>query len=116
MPRAPAPKAHGSVQAILAGEHDEFVLEYPASRRGEDRWLELRVRRLPRRRGGAAVMQIDVTARRPAPAAPPPPRAQPPPLDPVAGLGPPAPSPPPQLAPPVAAVPPNPPARDPPPA
>src|SRR5256886_13686493 len=105
MPRAPAPKAHGSVQAILAGEHDEFVLEYPSSRRGEDRWLELRVRRLPRRRGGAAVMQVDVSARPAAAAAAPPHRAPPPPSHRNAGLGQLGSSPPLRPAPPVTAGP-----------
>ena len=87
MPRDLARKAHASVQAILAGEHDEFVLEYPSSRRGEDRWLELRVRRLPRRRGGAAVMQLDVTARRQAEAAAQRHVAQLAHLDRIAGMG-----------------------------
>src|SRR5437867_892011 len=82
-----ARKAHASVQAILAGEHDESVLEYPSSRRGEDRWLELRVRRLPRRRGGAAVMQLDVTARRQAEAAAQRHVAQLAHLDRIAGMG-----------------------------
>ena len=58
-----------SIRAVLSGERTEFVLEYPTSRRGEDRWFEVRVRRLARLGGGAAVMHFDVTARRQAEAA-----------------------------------------------
>jgi len=69
MPRDVAEKLHSSIESILRGERDEFALEYPTSRRGEDRWFEVRVRRLARFGGGAAVMHFDVTARRQAEAA-----------------------------------------------
>ena len=69
MPADVARKKHAAVAAILQGERDEFVVEYPSTRRGEDRWLETRVRRLARLGGGAAVMCLDVTGRRQAEAA-----------------------------------------------
>jgi signal transduction histidine kinase len=58
-----------SIESILRGERDEFAVEYPTTRRGEDRWFEVRVRRLAHFGGGAAVMHFDVTARRQAEAA-----------------------------------------------
>ncbi|MGH7389259.1 MAG: ATP-binding protein [Candidatus Rokuibacteriota bacterium] len=69
MPPDVARRVHASIESILRGERNEFALEYPTSRRGEDRWLEVRVRRLARLGGGAAVMHFDVTARRQAEAA-----------------------------------------------
>lgn len=69
MPPDVASKVEASIRSILAGERDEFALEYPSVRRGESRWLEIRVRRLARLGGGAAVMLFDVTARRRAEAA-----------------------------------------------
>ena len=69
IPPDAARKVRSSIESILRGEHEEFTLEYPTSRRGEDRWFELRVRRLERGGGGAAVVHFDVTARRQAEAA-----------------------------------------------
>jgi signal transduction histidine kinase len=69
MPADVAARVQASIESILRGERDEFALEYPSSRQGEDRWLEVRVRRLARLGGGAAVMRFDVTARRQAEAA-----------------------------------------------
>jgi signal transduction histidine kinase/ABC-type uncharacterized transport system substrate-binding protein len=69
MPPDVARKVRISIESILRGERDEFTLEYLTSRRGKDRWFELRVRRLDRLGGGAAVMHFDVTARRQAEAA-----------------------------------------------
>jgi signal transduction histidine kinase len=69
MPPDIARNVHASIEAILRGERDEFALEYPTSRRREDRWFEIRVRRLAGFGGGAAVMHFDVTARRQAEAA-----------------------------------------------
>jgi len=69
MPPDIARTVHASIEAILRGKHDEFTLEYPTSRSGEDRWFEIRVRRLARAGGGAAVLHFDVTARRQAEAA-----------------------------------------------
>ena len=60
---------HASIASILRGERDEFAVEYPTSRRGRDRWFEVRVRRLVHFGGGAAVMHFDVSARRQAEAA-----------------------------------------------
>jgi len=64
-----ARKVRSSVESILQGDREEFTLEYPTSRCGEDRWFELRVRRLDRLGGGAAVMHFDVSTRRQAEAA-----------------------------------------------
>jgi signal transduction histidine kinase len=64
MPPDIARKVHASIEAVLQGERDEFTVEYPTSRLGEDRWFEVRVRRLAYLGGGAAVMHFDVTARR----------------------------------------------------
>ena len=64
MPPDIARKVHASIEAVLRGERDEFTVEYPTSRLGEDRWFEVRVRRLAHLGGGAAVMHFDVTARR----------------------------------------------------
>ena len=69
MPPDVAGKVHACITATLRGEQDEFALEYPTSRHGEARWLEVRVRRLPHLGGGAAVMHFDVTPRRHAEAA-----------------------------------------------
>ena len=69
MPRDVAEKLRTSVESILRGEQEEFTIEYPTSRRGQDCWLVVRVRRLSRLGGGAAVMYFDVTARRQAEAA-----------------------------------------------
>jgi C4-dicarboxylate-specific signal transduction histidine kinase len=69
MPSDVARKVHASIESVLRGEREEFALEYPSTRRGEDRWLEIRVRRLERPGGGATVMHFDMTARRQAEAA-----------------------------------------------
>jgi signal transduction histidine kinase len=69
MPADIARKKQAAVESILRGERDEFVMEYPSTRYGEERWVEVRVRRLPRLVGGAAVMRLDVTPRRQAEAA-----------------------------------------------
>jgi C4-dicarboxylate-specific signal transduction histidine kinase len=69
MPSDVARKVLAAVNAILKGQRDEFAVEHPSSRRGEDRWVELRVRRLAHLGGGAAVMYLDVTPRRQAEAA-----------------------------------------------
>jgi signal transduction histidine kinase len=69
MPPDVAQKVHASIEAILRGDRDEFALEYPTSRGAEDRWFEVRVRRLGHLGAGAAVMHFDVTARRQAEAA-----------------------------------------------
>ena len=53
-----------SIESVLRAERDDVAMEYPVSRHGEDRWFEVRVRRLARLGGGAAVMHFDVTARR----------------------------------------------------
>jgi two-component system, LuxR family, sensor kinase FixL len=62
-------KVHALLEDVLRGAREEFAHEYPTSRRGGDRWLEIRVRRLAYLGGGAAVTHVDVTARRQAEAA-----------------------------------------------
>jgi C4-dicarboxylate-specific signal transduction histidine kinase len=52
------------VESVLRGEREDFVLEYPTSREGRDRWFEVRVRHVAHLKGGAAVMHLDVTKRR----------------------------------------------------
>ena len=64
MPPDIAVKVAAGVAAVLRGERDEFSLEYPTSRQGQDCWLELRVRRLAHLGGEAAVTCLDVTKRR----------------------------------------------------
>jgi signal transduction histidine kinase len=64
IPADVARQVHAAIESILQGEREELALEYRTSRRGEDRWFEIRVRRLARFGGGAAVMHFDVTARR----------------------------------------------------
>src|SRR5262245_39352318 len=58
------PKVQGALEDILRGRCEEFALEYPSPRSGENRWLEVRARRLAHLEGGAAVTHFDVTARR----------------------------------------------------
>jgi len=69
MPPDIGQKVHGVLEALLRGEQEEFALEYRASGAGQDRWLEVRGRRLAHLEGGAAVMHFDVTSRRQAEAA-----------------------------------------------
>jgi signal transduction histidine kinase len=57
-------KVVAGVASVLRGDREEFSLEYPTPRNGQDRWLELRVRRLTHLRGEAAVTYLDVTKRR----------------------------------------------------
>jgi signal transduction histidine kinase len=64
VPAQIAREVHASLGALLRGEREEFALEYRSSRGPENRWLEIRVRRLAHLDGGAAVMHFDVTARR----------------------------------------------------
>jgi signal transduction histidine kinase len=69
MPLELARKARELLVSVLHGQHVEAALEYPSMRGAEDRYFELRVRRVARPGGGAAVMHFDVTARRRAEAA-----------------------------------------------
>jgi signal transduction histidine kinase len=69
MPPDTARTLGASVESILRGQRDEFAAEYQTSRHGSDRWFEVRVRRLAHLGGGAAIMHLDVTARRQAEAA-----------------------------------------------
>ena len=69
IPAELARKGRELLQSVLRGDQAEASLEYPSTRGGEERYLEMRVRRLARPGGGAAVMHFDVTARRRAEAA-----------------------------------------------
>jgi signal transduction histidine kinase len=64
MPADVARHLHTAIESILAGHRDELTFECPASRQGQDRRLEVRVRRLARLGGGAVVTRFDVTAER----------------------------------------------------
>jgi len=68
MPADVARDVHAAIDSILGGARGELAVEYPASRHGQRRWLEVRVRHLARL-GGAVVMRFDVSARRQAQAA-----------------------------------------------
>jgi signal transduction histidine kinase len=52
------------VEAVVRGRRDEGMVEYASRRLGEERWFELRVQRLARPAGGAAIMHLDITARK----------------------------------------------------
>jgi signal transduction histidine kinase len=69
MPLDVARQVHASLESVLRGERHELALEYPTYRNGEHHWFEVRVRQLPHLGRGAAVMHLDVTARRQAEAA-----------------------------------------------
>ena len=69
MPPDLARKARELLDSVLQGRQVEASLEYPSLRGDEERYFELRVRRVARPGGGAAVMHFDVTARRRAEAA-----------------------------------------------
>src|SRR5947208_3265446 len=69
IPADAARTVHASLEAVLRGQREEFALEYPSTRHGEDRWLEVRVRRpapfgsaRPSRR--APMGAVDIAARR----------------------------------------------------
>jgi signal transduction histidine kinase len=64
MPAESARKTLDLIAAVLQGQQEEGALEYPFPRAGDDRWFEVRVRRVARPGGGAAIMHFDVTARR----------------------------------------------------
>src|SRR5438876_11337536 len=67
IPADAARTVHASLEAVLRGQREEFALEYPSTRHGEDRWLEVRVRRpgASRRRGrGDALRRDGATAGR----------------------------------------------------
>ena len=64
MPAHHAAIAARGIESVLHGERYDFSMEYPMSRFGQDRWFELRVRRVAHLGGGAAVTHLDVTKRR----------------------------------------------------
>jgi signal transduction histidine kinase len=64
MPAHHAGSAAAGIESVLFGGRHDFSMEYPTSRFGQDRWFELRVRRVAHLGGGAAVMHLDVTKRR----------------------------------------------------
>lgn len=58
-------RARAGIRAVLAGDVDQFVLDYPCHTPAREYWLELRVTPLPLADGlGALVMQADVTERK----------------------------------------------------
>ncbi len=52
------------IESVLRGGTNEGVLEYSRPGRGELQWFEMRVERLGRPGGGAAIMHFDVTTRK----------------------------------------------------
>jgi len=57
--------ARAGIRAVLNGDVDQFVLDYPCHTPAREYWLELRVTPLPLDEGtGALVMQADVTERK----------------------------------------------------
>ena len=52
------------VKSILDGQQGEGALEYPSPQADEDRWFEIRVRRLQRPATGAAITHLEVTPRK----------------------------------------------------
>jgi len=52
------------IESVLRGSTNGGVLEYSRPERGELRWFEIRVERLDRPGGGAAIMHFDVTTRK----------------------------------------------------
>ncbi|HSE04815.1 MAG TPA: ATP-binding protein [Methylomirabilota bacterium] len=69
MPEEAARTALGLIESVLSGAREDAVLEYPCVRAGRDRWFEMRVRRLARPEGGAAITHSDATERKRAEAA-----------------------------------------------
>jgi len=69
MPPELGRKGRELLESVLRGRLMEAALEYPSVRGGEERYFEMRVRRVARPGGGAAVMHFDVTTRRRAEAA-----------------------------------------------
>ncbi|HKA61253.1 MAG TPA: ATP-binding protein [Methylomirabilota bacterium] len=52
------------VTSVLDGQQREGALEYPLRQAGEDRWFEIRVRRLQQPAAGAAITHLEITARK----------------------------------------------------
>src|SRR4030095_1147244 len=69
MPADLARKGRELLEEVLQGHQVDASLEDPSMRRREERYFEMRVRRLARAGAGAAVTHFDVTARRRAEAA-----------------------------------------------
>ena len=64
LPRETGKRVEAGIDAVLRREREDFSLEYPTSRQRQDRWMEVRVRRVAILGGGAAVTHLDVTKRR----------------------------------------------------
>ena len=52
------------VTSVLDGRQRDGALEYPSLQADEDRWFEIRVRRLQRPAAGAAITRLEITARK----------------------------------------------------
>jgi signal transduction histidine kinase len=59
-----APSMLALVTSVLDGQQRDGSLEYPSRRAHEDRWFEIRVRRLQPPTAGAAITRLEVTARK----------------------------------------------------
>lgn len=55
---------YAGIQAVLANERDEFVLEYPCHSPTEQRWFAMCVTPLRDESGGAVIAHTDITARK----------------------------------------------------
>ena len=52
------------VTSVLDGQQREGALEYPSRQIDEDRWFQIRVRRLQQPAAGAAITHLEITARK----------------------------------------------------
>ena len=59
-----AAEVAAGVRAVLAGAHDSFQLDYPASGVDDDRWFSLNVSPMRTETGGAVVLHDDITDRK----------------------------------------------------
>ena len=59
-----APAMLALVSSVLDGQQREGSLEHPSRRVYEDRWFEIRVRRLQQPAAGAAITRVEITARK----------------------------------------------------
>lgn len=59
-----AHRAAAGIRAVLAGQREHFLLEYPCHAPGQPRWFQMSVTPLRSTQGGAVVAHADITERR----------------------------------------------------
>ena len=59
-----ASEVAAGVRAVLAGAHDSFQLDYPATGSDDDRWFSMDVSPMRTETGGAVVLHSDITDRK----------------------------------------------------